>query len=161
LGGINVGHITLIATEDGVGVKTPPNMTANINNISVTSAGDINIDQSCLNARAIDLRGKNIEVGKGSRVFANTLKITGGNLSNKGLLFVSATGGINTNLKGKLDNYGMMYTSGDMNLKATKKITNRGKIISFKDININGKSTITNYNTDQIPAIIQQVCYYN
>ncbi|WP_417836298.1 DUF637 domain-containing protein [Thalassospira tepidiphila] len=123
-GAMYADRISVLATEDGVGVKMPDNMASGLGDISITADGKIAITNA---TAAADFKAKssssNIEI-TGTVSGGRDVNLEANKISNSGEIVAG------------LDADGILQSSGTASLTAQNSIANSGKLIGASKVDI-------------------------
>ncbi|HAY49651.1 DUF637 domain-containing protein [Thalassospira sp.] len=121
-GAMYANQISILATEDGVGVKMPDNMASGLGDIRITADGKIAISNA---SAAASLKAKSVNSDveiTGTVSSGNDITLEGIQISNSGEIVAG------------IDAEGTLQTSGKASLSAQNNITNSGKIAAASEI---------------------------
>lgn len=123
-GAMYADRISILATEDGVGVKMPDNMASGLGDISITADGKIAVNNASangnLNAKSVN---SDVEIA-GTVSSGNDVTLEGIQISNTGEIVAG------------FDTEGTLQTSGKASLTAQNDITNSGKIVAASEVDV-------------------------
>jgi len=152
LGGMYAGAITLVGTEDGVGVKLSGDMAANSADIEIDANGKLTVTRSAsgrdmrLNAQQVSLKDEHYAAGEVKITTAvlevdkalasgGDMRLSAERLDNHGVLEAGIRSDGRANEKAQLrvesralNNYGEILSHGDMQLQAANIDNHTGRI---------------------------------
>ncbi len=132
-GAMYANRISIIATEDGVGVRLPDDMATGNGDFTITAAGKIELTNASAAGRLeVISSGGDVEVG-GTVNSQNDLTVAGVNVTNDGSLVAG------------LDSDGTLWSAATLDVSAEQSLTNNGQLLASSEITLTSTTgTITN-----------------
>ena len=132
-GAMYANQISIIATEDGVGVRLPDDMATGNGDFTITAAGKIELTNASAAGRMeVTSSGGDIEVG-GTVNSQGNLTVAGVNVTNDGSLVAG------------LDSDGTLWSAATLDVSAEQSLTNNGQLLASSEITLTSTTgTITN-----------------
>jgi filamentous hemagglutinin len=128
LGGIYAGRISLIASEDGVGVRTRGDLVASVDGIKFDTKGNITIDGYAASNKNIDMKSTDGISANGEIVAERNITANaGGDIYLHGQ--TSAKNDLTANAGGDMSLAGEMSIGGNAEFLATGKLTDNSEAI--------------------------------
>ena len=146
LGSMYAGRISIVATEDGFGVKTMSNLVADVNDIEITANGDIEFHNL---SAARDVR---VVAGDSLSVVVSEAKQSNSMISTTSQSKVYAGNDIEMNAGNIKLNGEYVYAENDLNVEVNT-VTNNTQLFIQNDININSQEIINNNTIEAIQDI--------
>ncbi|MFT6333256.1 MAG: filamentous hemagglutinin, partial [Lentimonas sp.] len=151
LGGMYAGRIKLVATEDGLGVRTRGNLIADVSNIDIKSAGNVEYSNIISKQGDVNIQTTNLNsINSNSMIDAvNDVNLDATEtITNAGQI----KAGNNLNVEAEnIDNSGSLIAIKNLDLVITNDLNNQGNIYAINQIDINA-ATINNSITGLILA---------
>ena len=132
-GAMYANRISIIATEDGVGVRLPDDMATGNGDFTITANGKIELTNASAAGRLeVTSSGGDVEVG-GTVNSQGDLTVAGVNVTNDGSLVAG------------LDSDGTLWGAATLDVSAEQSLTNNGQLLASSEITLTGTTgTITN-----------------
>ena len=132
-GAMYANRISIIATEDGVGVRLPDDMATGNGDFTITAAGKIELTNASAAGRLeVTSSGGDVVVG-GTVNSQNDLTVAGVNVTNDGSLVAG------------LDSDGTLWSAATLDVSAEQSLTNNGQLLASSEITLTSTTgTITN-----------------
>ena len=132
-GAMYANQISIIATEDGVGVRLPDDMATGNGDFTITAAGKIELTNASAAGRLeVTSSGGDVVVG-GTVNSQNDLTVAGVNVTNDGSLVAG------------LDSDGTLWSAATLDVSAEQSLTNNGQLLASSEITLTSTTgTITN-----------------
>ncbi|AKL98222.1 hemagglutinin repeat-containing protein [Endomicrobium proavitum] len=168
-GGIYAGRISIIATQDGVGVRLRKDLISDVNEIEFDVNGNLMLEEMEVNGKKgvkMKVKGKlenRAEIRAEATEEAIEIEAKGGvenngvmyagkeiNVKSEGEIRNSVTGIINAEkisiatLGGQVNNYGNIYAGNEVTITAKKQVTNDAIIYGQNVLNIKTDKGISN-----------------